>query len=252
MVRKHLVIRIQRCQECGLCFTQPTYRTWVTRNFYDRVYNAGDMTTELPTARELEELRRTAFRGSAKDFGPLLDRLRPMISVEPGRVPEVLEVGCSWGYLLYQLRAHGFRAMGLEIGDRRREYAKRQLGMDVVASWQELPADRHFDLVIANHVLEHVVDLAPLLASIAASLKGGGIFFAGVPNFDFAVHGRRVLPNIGSIHPLGFDADFFRRNLPKHGLEVVGTYGSWSEIPDRPTHTPSVDGINVIARKASA
>jgi hypothetical protein len=61
-----------------------------------------------------------------------------------------------------------------------------------------------------------------------------------------------LLPNIGSIHPLGFDAEFFRRNLPKHGLEVIGTYGSWSQIPDRPAHTPSVNGVNVIARKVSA
>jgi SAM-dependent methyltransferase len=247
LARKALVVRIHRCAECGLCFTRPIYESWLTKNFYDRLYDVHDTTTRLPSPAEVDTLKRTNFAHSNKNFGPLVEKLRPLVRGEP---PEALEIGSSWGYCLYQLRAAGFRPVGLEVARARREFGRSSLGVEAVGSWDELPVEREFDLVLANHALEHFTDLTTVFARIARALKVGGLLFIAVPNFDFDSFGRSALPAVGAVHPIGYDAAFFCRNLPSHGLSVVGTFGSWAELPDRPCERPGREGLIVLARKA--
>lgn len=53
----------------------------------------------------------------------------------------------------------------------------------IAAMGMRLPfADRVFDLVICNHVLEHVVELDGTLREISRVLKPGGRFYVSVPN----------------------------------------------------------------------
>jgi SAM-dependent methyltransferase len=250
IARKVVVVRIHRCAGCGLCFTRPIYESWLTGSFYDHIYDSHHhTTTRLPSPSELDALKRTNFAHSDKNFGPLIEKLRPLVR---GDAPQALEIGSSWGYCLYQLRAAGFHPVGLEIARTRREFGRCSLGVEAVGSWSELPAGRQFDLVLANHALEHFTDLTSVFARIARALRDGGLLFIAVPNFDFDSFGPSVLSQIGAVHPIGYDAPFFRRNLPSHGLRIVGTFGSWTELPDRPRERPGREGLLVLARKVSA
>lgn len=59
-------------------------------------------------------------------------------------------------------------------------------GVDVAHDLERTPlpwADGEFDLILASHVLEHVVNYLPLLRDLHRILKPGGILVVKVPEF---------------------------------------------------------------------
>ena len=73
---------------------------------------------------------------------------------------------------------------GLELDDEARALSEKRLGRKVMRSplpdLEEVP-DRHYDLVGAFDVIEHIDDDRAALASIATKLKPGGTFLMTVP-----------------------------------------------------------------------
>ena len=247
IARKAVVVRVVRCAACGLAFTRPTYRTWLSRNFYDSMYSAEGSTTSLPGARELERLRAVQFRGTDKDASK---RLASMSRVVNQSGAHLLEIGSSWGYFLFQASLCGFHPVGLETASTRRRYGCEQLGQDIRSGWSAIPAEERFDVVYTSHTLEHFTDISGVFDDVASRLASGGHLFVEVPNFDVEQFGSRVLSNIGAIHPLGFDSNWFWRNLPRHKFEVIGTYGSWINVGETGGNRSAGDSLIVYARKA--
>jgi len=245
IARKYGVARIVRCTECGLYFSRPIYRSWVTQNLYDGLYAAG-FATDLPDDAQLARWIATGFRDIGRDASTVLERIRRHLS-RPA--PTLLEFGCSWGYFLYQARAAGFDVTGVEVGASRRDFGRRRLGLHIVGDLAELPAEQPFDVVYTAHVLEHLTDLASILARLAPLLRADGVLFVEVPNFDPRQFGARCFPVVGAIHPLGFDSEFFRANLPRHGLALSGVFERWEDVPDRPVHVSSSDLLIVRATR---
>jgi SAM-dependent methyltransferase len=246
VARKYRIARIVRCRDCGLCFSRPIYRSWLSGSFYDRLYSAEGSVTTLPDDARLQQLVAGGFRETDKDATQVLQKLRahPL----PER-PTLLEIGSSWGYFLHQAREMGFAVTGVEIGTRRREFGRQRLGLDIVGDLGELPAGRRYDVVYTAHVLEHFTDLRGVFPRLAALLADDGILFIEVPNFDPAQLGPRCLRIVGAVHPLGFDSGFFRHNLPRHGLAITGLFKSWRDLPDRSTAVSSGDVIIVRAAR---
>ena len=95
----------------------------------------------------------------------------------------VLEIGCGTGHNLAMLAGFG-HVDGLELDDEARALSEKRLGRSVMRS--PLPElaevrDRHYDLVGAFDVIEHIDDDAAALASIATKLKPRGKFVMTVP-----------------------------------------------------------------------
>ena len=95
----------------------------------------------------------------------------------------VLEIGCGTGHNLAMLAGFG-HVDGLELDDEARALSEKRLGRSVMRS--PLPElaevrDRHYDLVGAFDVIEHIDDDAAALGSIATKLKPGGKFVMTVP-----------------------------------------------------------------------
>ena len=118
------------------------------------------------------------YRARRKIIADLIRR-----EARPPKSAAILEIGCGTGHNLAMLAGFG-HVEGLELDDEARELSERRLGRKVLSS--PLPelrdvADRHYDLIGAFDVIEHIDDDKAALASIAAKLKPGGKFVMTVP-----------------------------------------------------------------------
>jgi SAM-dependent methyltransferase len=96
----------------------------------------------------------------------------------------VLDFGCGNGGMLRLLQDKVARADGLEVNLSARSLAMAE-GATVYASLDALPASPVYDVVISNHVLEHVRDVCPTLERLRACIKPGGRLIAKLPIDDF-------------------------------------------------------------------
>jgi len=95
----------------------------------------------------------------------------------------ILEIGCGTGHNLAMLSGFG-HVEGLELDDEARALSEKRLGRKVMSSplpeLSEVP-DRHYHLIGAFDVIEHIQDDRAALASIARKLRPGGKFILTVP-----------------------------------------------------------------------
>jgi SAM-dependent methyltransferase len=99
----------------------------------------------------------------------------------------VLEIGCGTGHNLEMLAQFG-ELDALELDDAARAMAEKRLGRPVLSA--PLPelrgvAERHYDLIAALDVIEHIDDDRASLASIARRLKPGGKLVMSVPAHEW-------------------------------------------------------------------
>ena len=94
------------------------------------------------------------------------------------------------------------------------------------ASLYELPFREHaFDVLLCNHVIEHVPDVARALAELFRVLRRGGLLIVGVPNegcLTARIRNHWVQPSIGrdTDHVNFFTADTLVAALSAAGFEI--------------------------------
>jgi len=97
-----------------------------------------------------------------------------------------VDVGCSTGYTAAELSAAGAEVVGLDIDVPGLQHAAQRFGEQVeflCADGTALPfADRSIDLVVFNHIYEHVVDPDAVLAEITRVLRPDGAAYFGFGN----------------------------------------------------------------------
>ena len=126
---------------------------------------------------ELDE-RHWWYRARRKVLAELIRR-----EARPPAGAQILEIGCGTGHNLAMLSQFG-HVDGLELDAEARALSEKRLGRRIMSSplpdLAEVP-DRHYDLIGAFDVIEHIADDEAALASIAAKLKPGGKFVMAVP-----------------------------------------------------------------------
>lgn len=108
--------------------------------------------------------------------------IRQLQNMEPGKL---LEIGCGAGAMLQSVNDLGWESVGIDF-DRAAVAAARAKGLDVRdgdLSAQEFP-DASFDVVMMNHVIEHLPDPSEALAEIARILRPGGRLIGITPNAE--------------------------------------------------------------------
>ncbi len=140
----------------------------------------------------------------------------------------VLDVGCMYGYLVEEAKARGKDAVGVELSAGPAKAAEAR-GLDVFCGTIEAYSRKNpakFDLVVAQHVLEHVSDLGSFLATARTLIAPGGRLCICVPNYD--ARARRVFREAWGwyqvpvhLHHFGFGA--LERLLTKRGFDVERT-----------------------------
>ncbi len=255
--RKKFIMDILECGTCRLIFRWPVDTPQEHDVHYHDEFAVDAPQIALPGPEELRSLMQSNFAGSALDLNAKIRVLKALR--ETGRV---LDFGCSWGYGTFQLRQHGYDAMGFEISKPRADYARKELSLVVIDSLDELnslPASS-FNIIFSNHVLEHILPIGDALVSLTRLLTKDGIAFHVLPNFT----GRSArtgmwLKWIGEDHPIAPTIEFFEGAFPRAGLQPQFGSSPFDENtitspPGASEKTLAVDGdeLLVVARKIAA
>ncbi len=215
--RKRFLIEARKCEFCGLIFRWPCDDPARVRLYYEGAYD-GQQATTLPPAAELRELADCQFRNTALDRSHRITFARTVIS--KGRV---LDFGCSWGYSLVQWSAAGYDAVGFEWARDRARFGRERLGVTIYDEYSALEREppESFDLIYADHVMEHLTALREPLDLFARLLRHGGALLFYVPNgggMPARRQGTRWRALIGESHTVALTAEWCNRNLPAHGF----------------------------------
>ncbi|OGC69091.1 hypothetical protein A2415_05360 [candidate division WWE3 bacterium RIFOXYC1_FULL_39_7] len=137
----------------------------------------------------------------------------------------VLDVGTSTGAMLDNFTNEGWETWGVEPSENF-EIARAKGHKILHEEFEEakLP-NNYFDVVIANHVLEHVDDPVVFLKKAERLLKNGGFVLIDAPNFGglrsklYRMHWKYLTP---SEHKWHFTKESLSCLFEKVGLEIVG------------------------------
>ena len=110
-----------------------------------------------------------------------------MARAQLGPDAKILEIGCSGGIFLDELRRAGFvHVEGIDISEDAVELCRqKKLCVQVMDAKKLDFPDAGFDFIIASDVLEHLPDDAGALREWRRVLKHGGILLVFVPAFMF-------------------------------------------------------------------
>ncbi len=106
------------------------------------------------------------------------------LGVESLDALRAVDVGCSAGFIADELALAGATTSGVDIDEPGLARARERFGDRVdfrVARGEDLPFDDDsVDVVVLNHIYEHVVDPEAVVADIHRVLRPGGLLYLGV------------------------------------------------------------------------
>lgn len=217
------------CNRCGLVFASPFPAAEQLEAYYRSEFTQGRH--RIQTVAEARE--RAARKGSAAKYSAegLVDGL--------GVDSRVLEIGCSYGFLLEAVRkAAQCRVEGVEPSEVSARFAHEEFGIPVfqgtVERYLGTPVVERFNLIIVSHVLEHLADPVAVLRALERRLAPGGRLYICVPDVTHLQEPPESffqVPHLVSFSPwtlhlafaaAGFKMIRFQRKLraPKSGMEA--------------------------------
>ncbi len=217
---KHFFVELLRCNNCQLMYRFPADSQNNNVNFYQRDYRES-ITSDIPNDQKLEEYLVNSFSGTQKDLSAKIEILRKIQS--SGRV---LDFGCSWGYNTWQLQRAGYDPIGFEISKLRADFAAEKLGLKIISDYSRLISLKQgsFDIILSNHVFEHLPNLYSIFDDFYKLLSNNGYILLFFPNCigmdNPKIFSVKKSYAFGEKHTFAFDKIFFETNLPKHGFEV--------------------------------
>ena len=175
--------------------------------------------------------------------------VRPeMMAYVPADSSRVLEVGCGEGEFGWRVKQSGaVEVWGIELVEARARLAATRLDKvlvgDVADLVGQLPSG-HFDAVVFNDVLEHLVDPFEVLRRVRPSLSEGGVVVSSIPNVRFfpvayglAVYGEWEYDESGILdrtHLRFFTGRSIQRMYERLGYEILRHEGI-----NREAHMPA-------------
>jgi len=170
-VRGGRTLELGRCAACDFEF----FTHDPTAELGDDLLDAARLTSAGLPVPELAEDFANGRRQSAAYLDQYLDA--------GDECANVLEIGCSWGYLLDLARERGARPFGVELNRVRRDYVADTLGIPCDLSLDECEArGTRFRKIFMLWVLEYVRDPVAYLRRVVDLLDEGGSLVVVTPN----------------------------------------------------------------------
>lgn len=148
-----------------------------------------------------------------------------------GRGARSLEIGVGTGTLLNYMKNKGIEVEGCDLSKSVSKRVRDRCSITMHnCSVNDIPEGTTFDVVVMNHVLEHVNDPVAFLSEVRKRLRKGGVAHIAVPN---VASWEASLPGCTSYEPYHlayFTPGTLRKAVQKAGFTVarVGTHDSFS------------------------
>lgn len=148
-----------------------------------------------------------------------------------GHPGKILDIGCGLGWILSSL-GNEWDKYGIEISKFASSHAA-QFGNIHNGTLDDFDGSE-FDVIIMNHVIEHLADPLSALKKIRGLLKSSGIFIIGTPDFDSAA-ARRYGSNFRLLHDPThislFSSDSMHRCLRDQGFHIIQVEYPYFDTP---------------------
>lgn len=185
---EHYCRSYERCQECGLfrgrlpiAISQLYSNEYMEATYGDRLRVTFDRIMSLPN----EQSDNTQRVHDIIDFFAKWWRVHPR---RDSSAPEALDVGAGLCVFLARLREFGWHCTALDPDPCALKHAREVVGVATLeGDFLQVPAERQFDLIAFNKVLEHVADPLALLQRSAEFLVPCGIVYVEVPDAEMAI-----------------------------------------------------------------
>lgn len=154
---------IVQCRSCGLVRTESE-----SEKIRTQVYTEKDMQIYVQKERE---------------FRKIFSRIIKFIQ-KYKKKGKFLEIGAGVGLLLSEAKKAKFTIVGFEPSRAGVKTARKHFNVRLVQSeFSKSKVTSPCDVVVLNHVLEHLPDPHRMIAACRSILAPGGILVIGVPNF---------------------------------------------------------------------
>jgi SAM-dependent methyltransferase len=199
------------CCECGLLMTNPVMRETDYHDFYKtsywNLYAFEDYCAD------------SFFRAQGFSGDRIRRNLNGTFDIED---KIIAEVGCATGGILYALRPYCAQVVGCDYAEK--NLAKgREAGLDLRFGGLDAVRDAKPDIIIYNHVMEHIYDPHAELRKALEILPEGGLVYLEVPglfNIRNAYKGD-FLFYLQNAHLFHFTSDTLRTVLEQVGFKVI-------------------------------
>ncbi len=210
-------IIIGKCKNCGLLKTFPP------KNLK---FNPKQ------SRKDMYESRKSFFISL---FIPIVEKIK---QYKPSG--KVLDVGCSSGILLELLKKETYDVFGIEPNKKAFLIAKKKFGQKIFYGTLKSfikKSKKKFDVIIYNHVLEHIEDLRSEIMLIKKTLRKNGIFILGLPNtnnYIFYLRGKYWEPLMPNEHIWHFSKKIISDFLKKNQFKILDIAFSNDDRKDYP------------------
>lgn len=158
-----------------------------------------------------------------------MGQIKMALAVQP--LSTVLDIGCSFGYVIEAARRLGLAGAGTDISEHAIGECRKRGYRAETGSLDRLPfGEGEFDLVVMKHVLEHTPDPVQALAEVRRVSRPDGLVMIMVPSLRYwkawllRKSYRYFRPDdLGRQHYFYCTPSTLRRLLERAGYEVITT-----------------------------
>ena len=198
------------CGKCGNVQQSEYYKTDVIidfySNYYRKIYGEYD-------PKEFYLIQR--LKKGPRIFNFVKDIIKPK---------KVLDVGCGAGGIISVFKDKGCEVLGIDFDEKFLECAKNFKIPVLRGSINQLDENKKFDLIILNHVLEHIVYPVEFLEKVLKYLNPNGILYIEVPSLEHVRNGGYkydLLLYWQNAHTIHFNNQTLALVCKRAGLEAV-------------------------------
>lgn len=197
------IFYIVKCENCDLVYTNPVYKKSELNKFYMGRSEYNNRPPNLSKKDRFNILLRLDILTDYFNYPILKKKILRKIIQYPNFlrikrkwktsnfVPlyikngKVLEVGCSFGGYLYQLKKLGWETKGIELSKEAVDYAINKLKLDVLCiDFKDFNSKDLFDYIYLLNILEHTESPKNTLKKCYNLLKPKGKLILSFPDFN--------------------------------------------------------------------